>query len=131
MVLHELLSCTALAVINLVATAITIEISARDSLVCLILKSCSGSRCVLSLQHLHVVSVEALAEHHLILLILHLYLGLVIAELLKNLPLLLLSQVLTQKQLCLLPEELHLSHLIQLLHLMKLLKLQESLDLSM
>ena len=120
-----------MAVVYLVATTIGVEVASRESLVCLILKSCSGSRRVLSLQHLHVVSEKALAEHHLILLILHLNLGLVVAELLENLPLLLLSQVLAQKQFSLLSEELHLGHLIQFLHLMKLLKLQESLDLSM
>jgi hypothetical protein len=47
--------------------------------------------------HLHIISMQTLRKHHLILLILHLYLRLVVAKLLKYLPLLLLGQVLTQK----------------------------------
>jgi hypothetical protein len=74
--------------------------------------------------------VQTLAEHHLVLLVLHLNLGLVVTELLENLPLLLLGQVLAEQELGLLPEELHLGHLIQLLHLMELLELQERLDLG-
>ena len=79
----------------------------------------------------HVTPVESLTQHHLVLLVLHLDLSLVITELLEDLPLLLLGQVLTQEELRLLPEELHLRHLIQFLHLVQLLQLQKCLDLSM
>ncbi len=59
------------------------------------------------------------------MLVLHLDLGLRVAELLEELPLLLLGQVLTQQELGLLPEELHLRHLVDLLHLVQLLQVGE------
>lgn len=65
----------------------------------------------------HVVTMQRLIQHDLVLLILHLDLGLVEAELLEQFQLLLLAQVLIQQQLGLLPEELHLSYLVQFLHL--------------
>ena len=46
---------------------------------------------ILIFNHLHVISMQTLRKHHLILLILHLNLGLIIAELLENFPLLLLG----------------------------------------
>jgi hypothetical protein len=76
---------------------------------------------VLVLRKLHVVAVQGLRQHHLVLLVLHLDLSLVVRELLEHFPLLLLGQVLGQKQLGLLSEELHLGHLVQFLHLVKLL----------
>ena len=85
---------------------------------------------VLVLCKLHVVAVQRLWEHHLVLLVLHLDLGLVVGELLEHFPLLLLGQVLREQQLSLLSEELHLGHLVQFLHLVKLLQLQKCLDLG-
>lgn len=78
---------------------------------------------MLVLRKLHVVAVQGLRQHHLVLLVLHLDLGLVVRELLEYFPLLLLGQVLGQQQLGLLSKKLHLGHLIQFLHLMKLLEL--------
>lgn len=63
------------------------------------------------------------------MLALYLDLRLVVAELLKQFKLLLLRQILRKKHLCLLPKELHLSHLIQFLHLVELLELLEGLNL--
>ena len=64
----------------------------------LLIGQCScRSRGILCLENLHIVSMKTLTKHHLILLVLHLDLGLVIAELLKHLPLLLLSQILAEK----------------------------------
>jgi hypothetical protein len=70
-----------------------------------------------------------LIQHDLVLLILHLYLRLVEAKLLKKFQLLLLTKVLVEKQLSLLSKELHLSNLVQFLHLMQLLELEKRLNL--
>lgn len=77
----------------------------------------------------HVAAMQRLRQHYLVLLILHLNLCLIEAELLEQFQLLLLTQVLIKQQLCLLLEELHLGQLVQLLHLVQSLQLHQGLAL--
>ena len=55
------------------------------------------SRSPLIRKVVHVAAVNAITQHHLILLVLHLYLRLIIAELLKEFKLLLSRQVLREE----------------------------------
>lgn len=73
--------------------------------------------------------MDALVQHKLILLRLDLDLGLVVAELLEEIQLLLVSEVVRQEHFSLLTEELHLGQLVQLLHLVQLLKLDQGMQL--
>jgi hypothetical protein len=65
-------------------------------------------------------------ENHLVLLVLHLDLGLVITELLKQFQLLALGEIMTQKQLGLFSKKLHLCDLVYFLHLVQFLEFQNS-----
>ena len=73
--------------------------------------------------------MQTFVKQKLVLLALDLYLGLAVTELLEKLQLLLFSQILREQHLRLLPEKLHLRHLIQFLHLVESLKLHECMDL--